>query len=191
MKIVGFSFHSLEFLVCLDSLSASGFIDPGKNSAVIVNFRFKRYCQISLLIAVNSWFLVPHIFIKYDRAVMWSMRMWTDTVLHLFPLMWRALWLIWLPWAPIHLCEIFVPPKTMALLLSGRDNLLLSIPMMYLSLLLFEVGKELKISLCREFNFLSTITDNSSFLASTEIVTFSLKELWQINFWICWFWRWR
>ena len=31
---------------------------------------------------------------------------------------------------------------------------------------------------------------NSSFLVSTEIVTFYSKELWQINFSICWCWRW-
>ena len=51
-----------------------------KYSAVIVIFRFKRYCQISLLIAVSSWFLVPPIpiFINYDRAVMLYMRIWTD-----------------------------------------------------------------------------------------------------------------
>ena len=58
MNMVDFTFHSLESMVCLDSLSASTFIDPGKYLAVIVTFRFKRYCQISLLIAVNSWFLV-------------------------------------------------------------------------------------------------------------------------------------
>ena len=75
MKIVGFSFHSLESLLCLDSLSASTFIDPGKYSAVTFIFHFNRYCQISLVIAVNSWFLVPPIFIKYDGAVMLSMRM--------------------------------------------------------------------------------------------------------------------
>ena len=54
-----------------------GFIDPGKYSAVIVIFLFKRYWQISLLIAVNSWFFVPPIFIKDDRAVILSMWMWT------------------------------------------------------------------------------------------------------------------
>ena len=75
-----------SFHYSLSSLSASTFIEPGKYSAVIVIFRFKRYYQISLLIAVNSWFSVPPththphlpIFIKYNRAVMLSMRMWTD-----------------------------------------------------------------------------------------------------------------
>ena len=52
MTIVEFSFHSLKFLFGLDYLSASTFIDPGKYSAVIVIFPFKRYYQISLLITV-------------------------------------------------------------------------------------------------------------------------------------------
>ena len=45
----------------------------------------------------------------------------------------------------------------MASLLSGRDNSLASLLMMHLSLLLFVVEK-LKISCCKELNFLSTIT---------------------------------
>ena len=77
-RLLGLVSISLESLGCLYSLSVSTFIDPGKYSTVIIIFHFKRYCQISLLIAVNSWFLVPSIFIKYDRAVMLSMRMWTD-----------------------------------------------------------------------------------------------------------------
>ena len=32
---------------------------------------------------------------------------------------------------------------------------------------------------------------NSSFFASTEIAILFSKELGQINFWICWCWRWR
>lgn len=37
-----------------------------------------HYCQISLLIAVNFWFLVFPMFFKYDRAVILSMQMWID-----------------------------------------------------------------------------------------------------------------
>ena len=74
--MVEFSFHSLELLVCLDSLSTPTFIDPDKYSESNRD-RFKRYCQISLLIGVKSWFLVPPTFIKYDRTLMLSMRMWT------------------------------------------------------------------------------------------------------------------
>ena len=59
MKMVEFSFHSLESLVCLDSLSTSTFIDPCKYLAVIVIFRFKRYCQISLLIAKKLLISTP------------------------------------------------------------------------------------------------------------------------------------
>ena len=74
LKMVKFSFHLLESLVawipCLPLHSLA--------LTVIMIFHFRRYYQISLLITVNSWFLVPRIFISYDRAVMLSMRMKTD-----------------------------------------------------------------------------------------------------------------
>ena len=82
--MVEFSFHSLESVVCLDSLSTFTFIDPDKNSTVILIFRFKRCCKISLLITVNFLFLVPFIFIKYDRTVMLVMRMSTNIVFFFF-----------------------------------------------------------------------------------------------------------
>ena len=46
----------------------------------------------------------------------------------------------------------------MALLLSGRGNSFPSLVTINLSLLLFVVGEKLKISHCRELNFLSAIT---------------------------------
>ena len=160
MKIVEFSFHSLKSLVCLDSLCASKFIDLGKYLVVIVIFYFKRYCQISLLIAVNSWFLVPRPLPPFSLSMtgLSCCPCGYELIFHSFPLMWRTLQLIWLPWAPRHLCETFVPPRTMASLLSVRDNSLHSLVMMHLSLLLFVLGEKLKISCCRELNFLSTIT---------------------------------
>ena len=75
MKMVEFSFYPLEFLVYLASLSASRFIEPFKYLAVIVIFRFRSYCQLSLLVTVNSLFSVLPIFIKYGRTIMLSMRM--------------------------------------------------------------------------------------------------------------------
>ena len=138
IKIVGFSFHLLLPLVCLDSLSASTFIDPGKYSAVIVIFCFKRYCQIYLLIAVNAWFLVPPFSLSM-KGLLWC-PCGCVLILHPFPLMWRTLYLIWLSWAPKHLCETFVPPWTMAPLLSDRDKLLPSLVMMYVSELIIICG---------------------------------------------------
>ena len=156
IKIVEFSFHSLESLVCLDSLAASIFTDPGKYLAVIVIFRFKRYCEISLLIAVNSCFLIPPFSLCMTGLSCCPCR--CELILHPFPLMWRILQLVRLPLAPRHLCEIFVLPLAMAPLLSGCDNSLPSLVMMHPSLLLFVVGEKLKTSRYRELNFLSTIT---------------------------------
>ena len=81
-----------------------------------------------------------------------------ELLLHPFPLMWKILQFIWVPWASRHLCETFVPPRTMAPLLSGLDNSHPDLVMMYLGLVLTEVGEKLKISCCRESNLLSTIT---------------------------------
>lgn len=61
LRTVDFSFYLLESLVCLDSLSAFTFIDPGRYLAVILICLFKKYFQISLLVSVNPWFLVPPI----------------------------------------------------------------------------------------------------------------------------------
>ena len=56
-----------------------------------------------------------------------------------------------------------------------------------LSLLSFRWGETKELPLQRvKFSF----HHNSYFLASTEVVTFSSKELWQVTFWICWCWKW-
>lgn len=141
-------------LVCLDSLSTPTFIDPDKYSKSNRD-RFKRYCQISLLIGVKSWFLVPSTFIKYDRTLMLSMQMWT--VIASFPFNVKDI-AVYLGALSFKTCETFVPPGTMAPLLSGLDNSHPSLVMMHLGLLLTEVGEKLKISCCRESNLLSTIT---------------------------------
>ena len=85
MKMFEFSFHSLESLVCLDSLSASTFIDPGKYSAVIAIFHFKRYYQISLLIVANSWFLVTPFLLSMTELSCCPCG--CELILHPFPLM--------------------------------------------------------------------------------------------------------
>ena len=79
MTMVEFSF--LESLTCLDSLSAS--------LSVILIFRFKRYCQIFLLIAVNSWFFVPHFSLSVKGLSCCPCA--CELILHPFPLMWRTL----------------------------------------------------------------------------------------------------
>ena len=69
--------------------------------------------------------------------------------------------------------------------------------LMHLMLFLFEVGggggggesgEKLKISRCTLQK--SSFYHNCSFLVSTEVMTFCLKELRQINLWIYWNWNW-
>ena len=61
LKKPGVSFHLIQFFVCLDTLSASLFIDPGRYWEVIV-VCFNRFCYIPLLTETNVWFLVPSVF---------------------------------------------------------------------------------------------------------------------------------
>ena len=177
MKIVGFSFHSLESLLCLDSLAESTFNDPGKYSAVIVIFRFKRYCQIYLLITVNF------IFIKYDKAAMLLMKMWTDIASLFFNVK--------------DIIANLAAKTFMRNLCSSIDHSPLVVRTWQLAyqpcndvseLIIIWGGGKIKDLPSQRVEF--SFHHNSCFIASTEIVTFSSNDLWQISFWIFWFWRW-
>ena len=147
LKMVEFGFHSLESLVCLDSLPASTFIYSSKYSAIIVIFLLERYCQNSLLITINFWFLVPSIFIK-GWHLMLSMRMLTGIAFFSFNVKEIIANLAALSSKTFY--EAFTPPRTMPPLFSCLNNLLHSLVMMHLILILFQIGEKLKISHCTE-----------------------------------------
>ena len=75
-NVWGYNVHLVESLVWCDSQSASMFWELGRYSAVSVILFTIKYSQILL----SSALFVPHIFTKWDRAVMLSICRWTDFV---------------------------------------------------------------------------------------------------------------
>ena len=74
MKMVNFTSHLLESRVWMDSLSASAFIDPGSNRDLSLQKVFPNFfADRSRLLVFDTPF-----FIKYDRAIMLPIRIWTD-----------------------------------------------------------------------------------------------------------------
>ena len=151
-------------------------------SNVIANFLF--WFKLS----PGCWYLPPPsylpfpVFIKFDRAVGLSLQVWTniasffyivnDIIAVRLPFFHR-------PCSPVAWLWQLVPQfwciwcYSYLRLGGGRGG---------------ESGEKLKISRCTLQK--SSFYHNCSFLASTEVMTFCLKELRQINLWIYWNWNW-